>query len=842
MASNRNVIEILINADNRQSGPALEKTIRQLNIMAAAATAAFALATREAAKFEQGLAEVSTLMQGDVTQAIQSMDRELKRLAVTSGQTLSSLTRARYDIISAGFTDAGESSKVLEQSVKLATAGLIEAAEAGDILTTALNGMGIAADEVERVSDVLFGTVRLGKTTMTQLAASLGPVFANARLAGVSLEEVGAAMATITASGIDTAEASTALAALLRALAAPAEDAGRQLAVLGITLDKGLGPALEALGKQGELGLDKLKKLIPEIRALNAAAVAGGNIDKFNESLADLQTNSGETETAVEKMSVTLTFLLNQMRSSLQVLGVEIAQSVLPAIKLMARGLTVSFKILNSMPGHTKTTGVVLGALVVSAIAAANAIFVFGKQMELIRSLDIAKIFRFPPKTFNAPFRFLQLTSGPTIGRSIASLRALSGILTAFGGVLAITAIATKKSSDALGTMSDELVELKRAQDAVDPLAETLGEIPSGSNLLESLFGDQAQIENIKKAADEVSGMLDRIDKLTLAFAGVDQAASTVTARFRDLTERTPSELEQMVLQLRTMEGVEGLLAEATEAWGKEIDKAAKAVAKSEDDVQDLADTFNEFNDEIEGAAENAALLREDLESIAKLLPDFEDLEIPLPEPGEISGRFKLALEVMKIDMATFVEEARGLLQTFGEAGSNVFEQMIFDQQKWKFAFKEASEFILRQLARIIGRLLFIRAIQGAITLVNPSAGLIISQGLIHGGVVQGGSSGPVRNAASGISLIPGSVGHDSTLIAASGGESILTESTTSGLRRDLARPGRNSRKGLLQRRGDSGRKISIAFETTRPLNALENIRLIDSFTEAAADAELRGS
>ena len=70
-----------------------------------------------------------------------------------------------------------------------------------DILTTVLNAFKIEAKDVDKVSDVLFTTVRLGKTTLSELSSSLAQVAPLASASGVKFEEIAAAIATLTKQG-----------------------------------------------------------------------------------------------------------------------------------------------------------------------------------------------------------------------------------------------------------------------------------------------------------------------------------------------------------------------------------------------------------------------------------------------------------------------------------------------------------------------------------------------------------------------------------------------------------------------------------------------------------------
>lgn len=331
MALGSNVLQIVINGVNRTS-PAFLGVSTDAKRMGLAVSGAFSLAMYRAGEFSNGLAEISTLLDGDTGPAIARMRKELLDLSVQYGQTIGKLTKARYDIISAGFTNAADSAKMLTAANKLAVAGVSNVAATADLLTTAVNGLGLSASDADWAADVLFQTVRKGKTTVDQLAASLGPVFASARVARVGLTEVGAAIATLTANGIDTVEASTALNNLLRSLAAPSGEAKQALDDLGINLDRGLIPALIKLGDVGEGGLEALARFIPNIRALKAAASAAVDVGKLTDNLDAMENAAGEVNSGVAKMEKEFDFAVKRMRASLDAMTIQIGTLFLPTM------------------------------------------------------------------------------------------------------------------------------------------------------------------------------------------------------------------------------------------------------------------------------------------------------------------------------------------------------------------------------------------------------------------------------------------------------------------------------------------------------------------------------
>ena len=339
MARGNNVLEIIINGTNR-AGPAFKQAAVQATRMGIAVGLAFTAATIRAGKFEKGLAEISTLLDGDVTQSIRQIRGELLDLSTEFGQSIGKMTKARYDIISAGFTNAAESAEVLRAASKLAVAGVSDVATASDLLTSALGGLQLKANESERVINVLFQTVRKGKTTLSELGRGFGRVFGTAKIAKVSIEELGAAMATATASGVNTAESITGLNALLLALSAPTEEARKALEDAGISMDKGFLQALIAVNKAAGESPAKLRELIPSIEALRVASVIAGNLELMTKNLESMADSAGVVDEAFAQMAATFDFKMNQAGRALDALVITIGDSLLPAFTNIVEKIT----------------------------------------------------------------------------------------------------------------------------------------------------------------------------------------------------------------------------------------------------------------------------------------------------------------------------------------------------------------------------------------------------------------------------------------------------------------------------------------------------------------------
>lgn len=329
MPATSNVLQVVINGKNNAL-PAFKSATQMMARFGAVSAAALTVAAVRAGQFEKGMAEISTLLDGDVTPAIEDMREELLKLSVDFGQTVGKMTKARYDIISAGFTDAAESAMVLNAAGKLAVAGVSDIATAADLVTDALGGLELGAEESGRVVDVLFQTVRKGKTTIDQLGQGFGKLFGTAKTANVSLEELGAAMATATASGVKTTEAITGLNALILAIAAPTKEASDAMLEAGIDIRKGFMQSIIDVGNASGESLAELRKLIPSVEALRVAAKVAGNVDLMAENLTAMANAAGVTEEAFEKMSETFDLQSKQARAALDALVITAGTSVLP--------------------------------------------------------------------------------------------------------------------------------------------------------------------------------------------------------------------------------------------------------------------------------------------------------------------------------------------------------------------------------------------------------------------------------------------------------------------------------------------------------------------------------
>ena len=328
------------------------KMSKNVTKFAKASVFAFAAITAASAKmatdFDKRLREISTLIIGVTEKNIKNMSREIRDLANLTGKALDDLGKAKYDIISAGFTGIAESAQLLNSSARLAVGGVTSVTNAADLLTSALNSWQQSGLEAEKAADILFTTVRLGKTTMDELVGSVGRVFPTAKTLGASLADVGAAMATITAGGIKTYEAATYLNQAFTKLGAPSDSAAKAMKKYGVGVkvtDEGMFDLLATIKQFQGYDLQQMRKFFPEIRAIKAVLAMSNNMEFLERSIRDTANAAGASQVAFEKMSKSWSVQLSKNVMKLKDEFIELGNEVMPTIVEVFDDFMSSFDI-----------------------------------------------------------------------------------------------------------------------------------------------------------------------------------------------------------------------------------------------------------------------------------------------------------------------------------------------------------------------------------------------------------------------------------------------------------------------------------------------------------------
>ena len=300
----------------------------------AAGTASVKLASDATTSF----AKVSTIADSTVL-SYSDMEKGVTAASDKTGVAITDFNEALYQSISAG-VDSGKAIGFTTDMVKLAKGGFTDTAKAVDVVTSVLNAYGLGADEATIISDKLINTQNIGKTTVDELASSLGRVIPTAKAVNVDMDNVSTAMAILTKRGIQTAEATTYYNSMLNELGksgTTADKALRDVAGKGFKDLVAEGkPVTEILqmvddyAKQNGLSLSDMFGSMEAGKAALSIMSDGGK--EYNEVLKEMQNSAGTTQQAFEKMDSTPAAKMQKELNRLKNAGIKTGQQLLPLV------------------------------------------------------------------------------------------------------------------------------------------------------------------------------------------------------------------------------------------------------------------------------------------------------------------------------------------------------------------------------------------------------------------------------------------------------------------------------------------------------------------------------
>lgn len=291
------------------------------------AATAFASAAKSSYDFEKEfqknmleVATISTQVEGSMTDFMNRVMAITQEIPIKAPEA----AKALYQIVSAGH-DGADGMKVLEVSARSAIGGMTDTATAADAITTLINAYKLSVSDAEKVSDQLFTTARLGKTTFGELGQSIAQVAPIAASYGVEMDQVLAAVATLTKSGTPTAQAMTQIRASIIGASKVLGDGAFNTR----TFQEGLAEiAARAGGSES-----KLRELIPEVEAVNGVlGLTGIKAQDAAEHLKAMNDSAGATSAAFELMmndvDKQMTLLSNNIQAALRPMGQAILKEV----------------------------------------------------------------------------------------------------------------------------------------------------------------------------------------------------------------------------------------------------------------------------------------------------------------------------------------------------------------------------------------------------------------------------------------------------------------------------------------------------------------------------------
>lgn len=397
-------------------------------ISMAIASAVGAAAIKGWIQLEDEMANVSTIADTGEKSMAQLTD-EVIAVSNVTGIAATEIAKAQYQTISAGIATA-ESAGLVEMAAMAAKAGVSDVTTVIEGSTSIINAWGIAMADSESIFDKLLKTQQRGKTTIGEIAGSIGQVTGLAPQLGITLDEILAAVATLTLSGVDTSTAMTGLKGVMSAIIKPTAEAREEAARLGIQFD---AAAVEAMGFTNFLAMvmeatdgdaESLAKLFGSVDALSQIMLLGGSsaatyadiLDDLGNSAGTLDNMFGlRTSSSAERFALALNKINNA--------AIKLGQSLAPMIGAAADTIDSFADKLNSMSAE-QAQNIISTTLWIAGIS--KGISVLGG---LLKNLSAIK------GAFGAVGTLLG-PAGPVLGGLAGATAAVAGLGLAFGKML----------------------------------------------------------------------------------------------------------------------------------------------------------------------------------------------------------------------------------------------------------------------------------------------------------------------------------------------------------------------------------------------------------------------
>lgn len=354
----------------------------------------------DAVRFSRAMAEVSTISE-DVADRLGFVTDQVLDLSTKFGLLETDAATALYQTISAGVTDTSKALDLLDGAVALSRGGLADLTSTIDLLTNTINAYGLGVEDVEHINNVFFETVRLGKTTITNLADSMGVAMPIAANLGVTVEELSAMLAALTKGGVDTTTAVIYVRQALNSILRPSADAQKLMERLNISFDAGKVKADGFIGILNELkiklgdNIDEWQKFFPNVRAfIPVLALAGNQFQEFqtilerltSTSLDDAQPAMRALERVMLSAGDKIQTLSNAMRQGFMEIGLDLITAFTGPIDSVEGLQAGAVALRESIAGLAPVVRAAAGALLLLASMLPKVIQLIvhmGKEMEL---------------------------------------------------------------------------------------------------------------------------------------------------------------------------------------------------------------------------------------------------------------------------------------------------------------------------------------------------------------------------------------------------------------------------------------------------------------------------
>ena len=417
----------------QKTGDKITKAGKKVAPLSLACGAFLTGAVKGASDFQDGMNKMSTLFETSKT-SVKGLSSEFLNLSNKTGISATELAEAGYQALSAG-QSVDKVGKFVETAGNLAKAGFTSTTTAVDVLTTAMNAYGKNAGSADDIANKLVRTQNLGKTTVDELASSMGKIIPTASSMGVNIDNLTSGYVSLTKQGISTAESTTYMNSMLNEL-------GDSSTNLGKIVKEKTGMSFQDCMKSG-MSLGDVLKVTKDYADENGVAynelwgsaeagkaglaILNGGVDEFNNTVGIMSSKTNDVGQALQKLESPSTKAkkeINEVKNSGIKFGTSILVSLTPAINTVTSGIERLTAWFDGLSNGTKTTIAVILALIAGL---SPVIIVIGKVISSVGTIItlIPKISAGISLVMNGAKALWAILSANPIGLVIIAITAL---------------------------------------------------------------------------------------------------------------------------------------------------------------------------------------------------------------------------------------------------------------------------------------------------------------------------------------------------------------------------------------------------------------------------------
>lgn len=325
--------------------------------------------------YEKGVSRLATIS-GVGASENKKLANQISHTAAAMGtDPVESLEAAYQGFSSSLIKTSSAAAPTIKTMSKLAKVGGTDLTSAIDLTSTAFNAYGFKMKDMSHVMDVFLTTQNKGKTTVAELAQSMGQVLPLASSYGVKLEDVSAAYVALTKQGVNTAESTTQIKAVLASMSKPSEQLSSAMQKVGIsfkdfiaqggTLEGYLMKLKETTGGNDE----EFQNLFNNLRAKQGViGLSKDNFGLMSQAMTDVSNSTGQFNNTWNQIKSDKAVTFEQAFTRLKEAGIQMGEQLAPVL----------MNIANTLIGLDPTTVQTLGTAIIGLAVASPILTALG--------------------------------------------------------------------------------------------------------------------------------------------------------------------------------------------------------------------------------------------------------------------------------------------------------------------------------------------------------------------------------------------------------------------------------------------------------------------------------